>query len=62
MLDKKSLVFPKGNAILIKNGNISSIDQNDVILDEFIPWYDEGDKQKMGIILLMLAVKQLFQD
>ena len=31
MLDKKSLVFPKGNAILIKNGNISSIDQNDII-------------------------------
>ena len=48
MLDKKSLVFPKGNAILIKNGNISSIDQNDVILDEFIPWYDEGDKTKNG--------------
>ena len=24
MLDKKSLVFPKGNAILIKNGKITS--------------------------------------
>jgi len=38
MLDKESLVHPKGNAILIKNGKISLIDDNDAILDEYIPW------------------------
>jgi len=48
MLDKESLVYPKGNAILINNGKITLIDNNDIILDEYIPWYKEGDISKKG--------------
>ena len=48
MLDKESLVHPKGNAILIKNGKISLIDNNDAILDEYIPWYVGGNISKNG--------------
>ena len=48
MLNKESLVYSKGHAILIKNGRISMIDDNDIILDEYIPWYDGGDITKKG--------------
>ena len=48
MLDKESLVYPKGNAIIIDNGKITLIDNNDIILDEYIPWYTEGDVSKNG--------------
>jgi imidazolonepropionase len=43
MLDKDSLVYPKGKAILIKDGHISSILDNDAIIDEYIPWYVGGN-------------------
>mgnify|MGYP001379146274 CR=1 FL=1 len=49
MLNKESLVYSKGHAILIKNGRISMIDDNDIILDEYIPWYDGGDITKKGL-------------
>ncbi|MBK64062.1 MAG: imidazolonepropionase [Euryarchaeota archaeon] len=48
MSDKESLVYPKGYAIIIRNGKISLIDDNDIILDEYIPWYEGGDISKNG--------------
>ena len=38
MSDKESLVYAKDNAIIIKDGKIKTINQNDVVIDEFIPW------------------------
>ncbi len=48
MLDKESLVYPNGNAILINNGKISLIDNNENITDEYIPWYMGGNLSKNG--------------
>ena len=48
MLDKESLVYPNGNAILINNGKISLIDNNENITDEYIPWYMGGNISKNG--------------
>ena len=49
MLDKESLVYPNGNAILINNGKISLIDNNENITDEYIPWYMGGNISKKWI-------------
>ena len=46
MSDKESLVHAKDNAIVIKNGKIMTIDQNEVMIDEFIPWYRGGNITK----------------
>ena len=48
MSDKESLVYAKDNAIIIKDGKIKTINQNDVVIDEFIPWYEGGNIKRSG--------------
>ncbi|MCP2507400.1 MAG: hypothetical protein NLN64_03795 [Candidatus Thalassarchaeaceae archaeon] len=45
MDDYENLIYEPGYAIIIENGIISKISNNEEITSEFIPWYQSGDIQ-----------------
>jgi imidazolonepropionase len=45
MTDFDNLIYGPGYAIIIEKGIISKISNNEEIINEFIPWFQEGDSQ-----------------
>ena len=49
MLDKDKLTYESGKAIIIENGIITNIDDNDALIQEYIPTFKKGMVEVNGI-------------